>query len=390
MPRKPRRTLRVGVVWNAKESSGGITFLGIKEYARLHGPWEIYSSDDYYPRRLPSLDRWNGDGIVGRFAAPELIAAAVRSGIPAVNIADAPKEMPFPRILVDNRAIGRRAAEHLLEMGFRRFATVSSSGWSAEERRAGFREKIDEAGFDCSEDYPYRHDAAWDRRYGKVSKALVEWLKQLRKSVGILAAYDRVGSGVIRAILAAELRIPEDAAVVSSGNNEMLCECAPVSLSSVEIPYRRMGYEAAAMLDRIMQGRKPPKKPLFLEPGDVVQRSSSGLAADVDPDTAEAIQFIRRNAYGPLCIGDVIQNTGVSRKTLENRFHEVLGRCPYEEVTRLRLERAQQLLRETVLPVTQVAKMSGFTDGRHISVVFRKNLDMTPTEFRLRSQTTNP
>ncbi len=386
MTRRARKVFRVGVYWDPRFAFGRETLLGISSYAREHGSWRIFSSDTFYARRLPPLNRWNGDGVVGRIGTRKRIAGVLRLGLPAVSTSDGPKEIPFPRVIVDSRAVGRRAADHLLDMGFQHFAAISTPDWYSQQSSAGFCRRVTEAGFECPTSCISRHRMRWYGIRHARPNPLGEWLKQLKKPTGLMVPDDFLGSSTVRALMAAGFRIPGDIALISAGNDELVCECAGVPLSSVAVPHRRIAYAAAAMLDRIMRGKKPPKRPVLVPPGEVVHRDSSALSADSDPDIAAAISFIHERAYGPLRVDDVLEQTRVSRKTLETRFREILGRGPYAEIRRLRIERAKRLLRETALPLSRIASMGGFSDARHLSVVFRRELDTTPTEFRLSHQ----
>jgi LacI family transcriptional regulator len=113
----------------------------------------------------------------------------------------------------------------------------------------------------------------------------------------------------------------------------------------------------------------------------VARRSSDVLAID-DPDVVEAACFIRNHSHQPLRVADVLNEVPVGRRSLERRFRKSLGRGLWEEIRRGHVDRAKRLLAETDLSVKTVAKQSGFTDFRHLAVVFRQDLGLSPTAYR--------
>jgi AraC family transcriptional regulator len=63
-------------------------------------------------------------------------------------------------------------------------------------------------------------------------------------------------------------------------------------------------------------------------------------------------------------------------------FKQATGMSPLQFVTRERITRAQQLIRETSRSLIQVALEVGYTSPSHFARVFRRVTGMTPTEFR--------
>ncbi len=387
MHRRPRRIPRVGVFWEPRFASGRQIILGIADYIRQHGPWHIFSDVPLLAEQLPPLDRWNGDGIIGLFPMTRNLRRVLQLGLPVVDLWGSVKEIRIPQVLVDNQAAGRIAADHLLDMGLRRFAVLCLSTWYAEQRCMGFRERIAEAAFQCAV-CRARPSWIWNHSRTAPAKSVAEWLQGLAKPVGLFATNDDVARRAARGIRSLGFRIPQDIAVIGCGNDQLQCEFLPEPLSSVEIPFRKIGYTGAAVLDRMMRGKPAPKKPVLLPAGKVIHRRSTDIAAHIDPEVSEAIQYIRENAYGPLHVEDVLQQTRISRRTLEYRFRKAIGRTPYQEIQRVRIERAKQLLRETALPLTRIAPMAGYRSTDQLCVVFRRKLDITPLEYRLHHETT--
>lgn len=219
-----------------------------------------------------------------------------------------------------------------------------------------------------------------------MNSKLRRWLSALPKPVGLFAGNDLCGSQLSEACHEAGLRIPEDVALVGVDNDDLFCELTRPSLSSVAIPAERIGYEAASLLDRRLEGVKPPRKPLLFPPLGVVARQSSDLVASDEPEVTAALRFIRNHSHTPISVSDVLREIAVSRSGLERQFRQVLRRGVGDEIRRAHLERAKSLLAGTDLSVAVVAKQSGYSGIKHLCTVFRQATGLTPTAYRRRTR----
>ena len=62
---------------------------------------------------------------------------------------------------------------------------------------------------------------------------------------------------------APDMAVPEDVAILSVDDDDLLCDFARPPLSSVALPTERIGYEAAAQLDRMLRGAKLARRPIL-------------------------------------------------------------------------------------------------------------------------------
>jgi len=200
--------------------------------------------------------------------------------------------------------------------------------------------------------------------------------------VALFACADVWGLQVVEACRLAALRVPEDVAVLGANNDDVLCELARPSLSSVMVPAEQIGFEAAALLKRLLAGAKPAKKPLLLPPPGLITRQSSEMLAIDDPEVAAALRFVRNHSHVPVRVKDVLRDVPVSRRALERRFHELLQRGLGEEIRRVHVERAKQLLATTERAMAEVADQAGFSSQQQLSRVFRRETGMTPGTYR--------
>jgi LacI family transcriptional regulator len=152
----------------------------------------------------------------------------------------------------------------------------------------------------------------------------------------------------------------------------------------------RTGYEAAALLDRLMSGKTVPPVAHLIPPLGVAARQSTDVLAVEDRDGAHAVRLIREHACEGINVGDVLRAVPLSRRVLEQRFHRLLGRTPREEILNVRLARVKQLLAETDVPLYAIAERTGFEHVEYLSVVFRRETGGTPSAFRQAARGTDP
>jgi len=237
---------------------------------------------------------------------------------------------------------------------------------------------IERNGKSCS---IYPHDARtsdWDAAQQRLSA----WIRSQPKPIGVLAADDATGLAVLDACRRGDVAVPDDVAVIGIGNDETLCDLAIPPLSSIDVNAAGAGYEAAALLDRLMDGGSAPNRPIKLAPRGVITRRSTDTVAAEDEEVARAVSFIRERACGGLQVGDVLAHTGMSRASLQQRMKQLLGRTIHQEIQRARLNRAKHLLAMSGLTIKQVARESGFASVQYMTRVFRAETGETPARFR--------
>ncbi|MGC4068649.1 MAG: substrate-binding domain-containing protein [Polyangiaceae bacterium] len=219
-------------------------------------------------------------------------------------------------------------------------------------------------------------------RHSEIGDKLVKWLAGLPKPCGLFACADSWTRVVARYCQVANLKIPEQLALVGVDNDVIDCEFAAPSLSSVAIPWRQVGASVAQLVGRALDDEDIGGSRLLIEPVDVVVRRSSEIFAVSDPVVRRAVEWIESQAGSRFSVPKVAKSVGVTRQTLERRFRAVLGRTVLQEVRRAHLQIAKRLLASTTYELSRVAKESGFASSSQLSVVFSKELGMPPGSYR--------
>jgi LacI family transcriptional regulator len=355
---------------------------GIRRYTAEHGPWstfiELRALDSSPP---PWLKNWDGDGILTRTFTEEMNRAVTATGLPAVEIRSTtlPHERPF--VGVDNGLIGQTVADHFLNRGYRHFAVYGLRTESFfVERIQKFVKRVESEGHTCVElsGQAASHPKDWEN----TQERLMTQLRDLPKPAGIFAANDQLGVYLLDACLRIGISVPEEIAVVGCENEETLCGLATPPLTSVRFDGLRIGYEAARLLDRLMQGGKASRDAVLIPPRGIVTRESSDDLVINDPMVVHACRLIRLHAADGVTVEDLCQRLNASRSTLERRIKAALDRTPKEEILRIRFRNVERLLRDSDLTLETIAERTGFTQSSYFQAAFRDRYGMTPGVFR--------
>ncbi|HYO07637.1 MAG TPA: DNA-binding transcriptional regulator [Tepidisphaeraceae bacterium] len=383
-----RKLQRVALMVESAVAPRRRMLAGVARYVREHEPWAIYLKPFGVEQSLDHwLRQWNGDGIIA--AVHEIDAEALRSsGIPIVDVVGLFPEENVPLVHANDRSVGRVGAEHLLERGYRNFAFVQYPLFWATDRRQGFEQVVAAAGYKCDA-YQLAYPSAglggpgfWEQQ----QKNLVDWIRSLPKPTGVMTSTDLLGQQFLEACQRAAVVVPEQVAVVGADNDELVCNICFPPLSSVVINDDQRGYMAAALLDQLMQGKRVPRQPVYVEPSGVVSRASTDILAIDDPSLAAALHFLRDHACDGIGVDDVVRAVPLSRSVLERRFRKVVGRSINDEIVRVRLNRAVELLSVTTLEIKSIAQKAGFGSPSYMGAVFREKLGRSPGSYRARAK----
>jgi LacI family transcriptional regulator len=358
---------------------------GVSQYLQENGPWTVYIEQrSLMDRAPPWLKTWDGAGIISRLAPGETRRLRA-TGIPTVDLNDQGPGPCRPHIQSDHRAEGALAAEHLLERGFTSFAFFGYPQfvWSR-GCRDGFAAALQAAGHACH-DYLQGQRVSWGLQQSSWEvevEGVARWITSLPKPLGLMACNDFRGIQALDGCRRAGIAVPEEVAVIGVDNEELVCKLAYPPLSSVVPNARSIGYEAAALLDRLMSGQPEPTTQLFIPPLEVATRLSTEVNAIADSDVALAMRFIREHACEGIRVDDVLSQVPVSRSVLQRRFRRVLGRSIHGVIAGVRLQRAKQLLDGTDLPLSVIAERTGFSHVEYLCAAFRQAFGLPPGTYR--------
>jgi LacI family transcriptional regulator len=360
---------------------------GITRYSKDHGPWTFCKMPTYY-RETIGIDgilkwakEWEADGIIGQFYNDEEVEKFTQAKIPVIAQDFKERFTDIPNITGAYKETGRLGAEYFLKKGFRNFAFYGFGNivWSR-ERAEGFEERIQEAGFDVHY-YEHKDSRAIDLWYYKPS-ALSVWLKSLPKPIALMTCDDNQGHHITEAAKHAGIRIPDEVAVLGVDNDEMVCDLSDPPLSSIELDSEKSGYEAARLMEQMIDEKTCCAPDIVVKATQVVTRHSTDIFASKDKYIVSALKYIHGNLDKNLKVDQVLKEVPLSRRSLEKRFIMTTGYPVYEYIYNQRIEKFTQKLLETDMTIFEIALDLGLSDSKNIARQFKQIKGVTPMEYR--------
>jgi LacI family transcriptional regulator len=277
------------------------------------------------------------------------------------------------------------AAEYFIGKNFRNFAFFGYRNifWS-QTRGNSFSETLAKAGFTVHTLTQSGLESMNTRSKKSGRSALGEWLCSLPKPLALMACNDDRALDVCDACKTMGLHIPHDVAVLGVDNDDLACELANPPLSSIAVNNERAGYEAAALLDQLMSGKNGDNQHIAAIPTHIVTRQSTDIFAVADPEVVNALNFVQQHSTEDIHVADVVKAVPLSRRVLESRFRKTVGRSILNEIRRARVEQVVQMLVETNLPISEIAKSLSYSGIEHIARYFRREKGMSLIEYRRR------
>jgi LacI family transcriptional regulator len=338
--------------------------VGVARYAAEAG-WVLEDTSSQV-RALPQ--QWSGDGIISFHGRSEEYIRFLKNEskrVPVVDIGEYGHLTDFPRVRTDAVAIASMAVDYFAARGFRNVGFIDSA--QQQRRRDAMQQSADRAGLE------FRLLSLND---------LGKQAGKLPLPIGLTAATDGIAVQAMFAFEAANILVPEQVAVLGIDNDLCRCLPAPVMLSSIDTNREQLGYEAAAMLDRLMQGKPAPDRPLEVPPVGIVERESTNILAVDDLEVATALRFIFQNYHRAIGVTDVGDRANISLRRLQTRFQEKIGKTILDVLNARRVEHAQKMLAQTNLKIRQIAIDSGFGDVTRFIRAFRRYTGESPRQCR--------
>jgi len=283
---------------------------------------------------------------------------------------------------VDDEAVGAQAARAFLEAGYRSFACLGNGAPYSDQRIAGFCKVLDEHDACSVHTEPALQQARYSESFTSPSEAMERWLDELPKPVGIFAVHDPLGRFLCGACQQLGLKVPEQVAVIGANNDELVCGLSYPMLSSVAIPWEKIGAVVGEAMEQQLAGEPAPAKPVHIPPGGVVLRHSANHLAVEDETLRRAMSYLSEHLQDPITVGELCHDLRVARRSLERKFREFYRCTPWEMLCRMRVRHARHLLVQTNHPISRISELCGFNDPERMAVVFKRITRQSPSHFR--------
>lgn len=371
---------RIALLVETSLGSGREILGGIGDYSQQVDCWQIYHEARDLHGGIPEwLEEWNGDGIIARVQTPEIVEYLKGFGLPVVDVLGILTDTGFPVVHVDDHAIAVQAGEHFIERGFTTFGYYGIAGenWS-ENRRDAFRKACEELG----RVHVYERARGSGSGSPRAREELRQWLRELPKPTGIMVCSDQRALGLLEACREESIAVPERVAIASVDNDVTVCGLASPSLSSVRAGHRNVGFEAARLLDTLIDGNSAPEKRRLVPPRGLVVRGSSDTQAIHDRQVAEGLHYIHEHLSNSMTNTSIAKAAGISRTLFQRRFRKVMGRTIRTYLIERRVQLALSLIENTDMTLAAIADRTGFTHPEYMGSVMKAQLGMTPGQLR--------
>lgn len=375
-----RRFRRVAVLVSTDDSWGRSIVESIGHYAR-HQEWRLLIAPRDEQERLRLPQRWDGDGVIASIRERTLASHLKRVGLPTVDVSiTMQNETWLGRVATDDKARAEMAVEHFRARRILNLACYAPAiGRYPDCRAQAFENAALAVGLPCHRFVaPPGTSQGWEIDHHQVTA----WLAKLPRPLGVFASDPYPARQLAEICDSNNLRVPDEIAILSGDNDDLLCNLAWPPLSSVQLDSRTIGHEAAKLLTRLMDGEAIPTAPLLIPPLRVCSRQSTDIMAIDDEELQAILRYISNRASAGVQVKQILRDFPISRRSLEQRFRSLLGRSPAEEIRRVRLELAQSMLLETESPIATVALACGFATNAHFTRAFQKQYRTTPSALR--------
>lgn len=388
MNRRNHERTRVLVQLDLRQSAGRTTISGILRYAATHPAWDLQLLDGH-PANGPIQDyfSWRPSAIIIDASLDlERIRQFRDRGLRVLSSFNSHEHYPNLGIGIlhagcDHRQIAVAGAKLLLRKGLTNFAFVPSplDDDGLRERETTFVRFLSSRGHSIS---VFRGTGRSLRKWSDELAELSEWLRNLPKPCGIMAAFDQRAKHVIDACRLSGISIPDQVQVVGVDNEEIICEQTVPSLSSVMPDFEDLGYRAAAGIDRLLQHPGHRSVSIRCKVKGIVERSSTNDYKGSSRCVSLAREFIRLHAAAGITVADVVTAARTSERLLQRHFRAICGRSIRDELIDTRLSLVKDRLRSTRIPIDRIGDFCGFRDVKNLKALFKRRFGLTMSDYR--------
>lgn len=347
---------------------------GVSTYLRdKSAPWNVFLESRGFHERLALPERFHVDGVILRMTHVELEAAVREQGLPAVNVSWLGSHSPqIPKVVSDETGCAELGVRHLREKGYRHIGYVGPSP------ALSYSDTIQRV---CEQRTVAEFHRFPNEQLG-TSDDVTRWLQSIPKPIGIVAWNATASKRVLDACLELQLHVPHDVGIVCIEHDHLIAAMSRTPLTSIDQDPVSVGFEAARLLDSLMDGKAGPEEPRLIYPHGIICRQSTETSTTDDKVVETALHYIRENFSRPIRVDDICARVEVSRRQLEHRFRAAIDSTPANEIRRARLANVRRLLVETPWCIDRIAVMSGYDHPEVMTRAFKQSFGRTPGEYR--------
>lgn len=391
---------KVAVVLRLAYGSGRDILYGISRHARKHYRWQLhiinFAGNDTLAE-IQRAERKGLDGIIANGLDNALLSSHLSSSSTPLVVIGAQSSglqrrmanLAFVRN--DDTGIGRFGADYLFSLGRARsygFVDWTATGYASMLRRQGFLEYFKGKDTDVR---TYSTTADLEKGSLEDITSLSKWLSSLPKPTAVMAVHDLRAIHVLEAAAMANIKIPRELALIGVDNDELLCDTAEPTLTSIAPDHIRLGELAAEALNGMM--REPSRhrtRTIRSNVKTIVERQSAKPVTPATQLVERAMSFIRRNAIKGISTMDVVNHLGVSRRLADVRFRQFTGQTILSTILKIRLDEVKRRLRDTETPIAKITAACGFRGENYAKKLFKSRFGVSMSAWRSQNNANMP
>ncbi len=305
------------------------------------------------------------------------------AGIPICNVHPDVLAPDIPTLSLDLASLATKAVGYFRGLGFKHFGLLSATGTSAQDELFDILGHLClDNGMDCARQHVKLAPSIYSTSEQSPPAELKAWVSKLPKPVAVLTSGGY--SALLLSKTATELKItiPDELAILSESDEE-ICLFAGLPISSIRSAGPRIGREALRLIHEALSGTPLPRGRITFPVSSIIERGSTGFPSGMDPSVKNAIHFIRRTTGKGIGISDILDEVpGLSRARLYRQFRRFLDRAPAEEILRVQIDKAKELLVYAPMTIAEITEECGFASQAAFSRTFRRMERCAPSEWR--------
>ena len=215
-------------------------------------------------------------------------------------------------------------------------------------------------------------------------KRLAAALAAAPKPCAVFAAWDGKAIQVSNVCSEQGLEVPTQVAILGVDNDELICDYAHPSLSSIKPDHRKVGYTAAAELARLLNARARARgvRSVICHGQTVVERESTRALPPAAELVRRALRFIDQHAVEGISARDVVAHLGVSRRLADLRFRQIEHTSLGKLIAQRKLDAVAERLVRTDHVLRRIASECGFATLKHLQRMFKARFGQSMTSYR--------
>ena len=356
---------------------------GVARVARQNG-WQLNCPKD------PAINEgilkgWKGSGCIALLQRTDTLEYLRYNEIPLVDMGFTNHHLNIPRVVTDNKEIGRLAAEHFRDQGYREIFALNTGGVKMYEERLEAISHFMET--DGGKVTVLKSSKMQKEVFDELRSIAHERGRKLEElSLGFFAYQDTMAAEMISLSRQNNLRVPENIAVLGVDNDDLVNCGLNIELSSVDSDLEGLGTEAANLLNKMLTDQKSlaSRQIIRHKPKGVVTRQSTDCYAVENPLVANALHWIKNNYYNGIQAADVAEAMGVTQQGLQKAFSNNHSKSPGQEIRHQRTLAVSHLLKTSKANLETIAKNCGYYSVNSLINSFRSLYGITPGKYRKR------